>query len=121
MSVLCQRATSTRSRSVRSGGRDCKLKESTLRFARGRPQPPTMGFDNRPADREAHAHAVGLRRVEGFKETRQALRAQPMAGIPQRDPISYALETDWPVGAAGFEPLHLEIRSAEFHPASTGF
>ncbi len=26
----------------------------------------------------------------------------------RRDPISYALETDWPVGAAGFEPLHFE-------------
>jgi hypothetical protein len=24
-----------------------------------------------------------------------------------RDPIPYALETDWPVEAAGFEPLHL--------------
>jgi hypothetical protein len=24
----------------------------------------------------------------------------------ERDPIPYALETDWPVGAAGFEPLH---------------
>ena len=36
------------------------------------------------------------------------------------DSIQYALETDWPVGAAGFEPLHLEIRSAELHPASTG-
>ena len=39
----------------------------------------------------------------------------------ERDPIPYALETDWPVGAAGFEPLHLEIRSAELHPASTAF
>jgi hypothetical protein len=27
----------------------------------------------------------------------------------ERDPISYALETDWPVGAAGFEPLHIRI------------
>jgi hypothetical protein len=26
-----------------------------------------------------------------------------------RDPIPYALETDWPVGAAGFEPLHIRI------------
>jgi hypothetical protein len=26
------------------------------------------------------------------------------------DSIQYALETDWPVEAAGFEPLHLEIR-----------
>ena len=39
----------------------------------------------------------------------------------ERDPIPYALETDWLVGAAGFEPLHLEIRSAELHPASKGF
>src|SRR6185436_3613989 len=31
----------------------------------------------------------------------------------ERDPIPYALETDWPVGAAGFEPLHLRIRSAD--------
>ena len=36
------------------------------------------------------------------------------------DPIPYALETDWPVGAAGFEPLHLEIESAELHPAWGG-
>jgi hypothetical protein len=40
-----------------------------------------MGFDNRAADREAHAHAVGLRRVERFKETRQSFRAQPWAGV----------------------------------------
>ena len=25
----------------------------------------------------------------------------------ERDPIPYALETDWPVGAGGFEPLHI--------------
>src|ERR1700704_5320508 len=29
-------------------------------------------------------------------------------------------QTDWLAGAGGFEPLHLEIRSAELHPASTG-
>src|SRR5260370_42167069 len=46
--------------------------ESTPRLAPGRPQPPTMGFDNRAADREAQAHAVGLRPVEGVKETRPA-------------------------------------------------
>jgi hypothetical protein len=27
----------------------------------------------------------------------------------KRDPIPYALETDWPLGVAGFEPLHLRI------------
>jgi hypothetical protein len=30
-----------------------------------------------------------------------------------RDPIPYELETDWPVGAAGFEPLHIGIGIAK--------
>jgi hypothetical protein len=29
-----------------------------------------------------------------------------------RDPIPHALETDWLVGAAGFEPLHRGINFA---------
>jgi hypothetical protein len=41
-------------------------------------------------------------------------------GKGDTDPIPYALETDWAVGTAGFEPLHLEIGSAELHPASRG-
>jgi hypothetical protein len=40
-----------------------------------------MGFDNRAADRQTHAHATGLCRVEWFKETRQSFRAQPGAGV----------------------------------------
>jgi hypothetical protein len=27
----------------------------------------------------------------------------------ERDAIPYALETDWPLGVAGFEPLHFRI------------
>jgi hypothetical protein len=30
----------------------------------------------------------------------------------ERDAIPYALETDWPLEAGGFEPLHFGIRSA---------
>jgi hypothetical protein len=30
----------------------------------------------------------------------------------ERDPIPYALETDWLAEAEGFEPLHFGIRSA---------
>jgi len=30
----------------------------------------------------------------------------------ERDPIPYALETDWLAEAGGFEPLHFGIRSA---------
>ena len=52
---------------------DRKLKESTPRLAPGRPQPPTMGFDNRTADHEAHAHAVGLRRVEWLEQATNVL------------------------------------------------
>jgi hypothetical protein len=52
-----------------------------------------MGFANRAADREAHAHAVGLRRVEGFKETRHALQAQAMAGIPQLRSGPFSMDT----------------------------
>src|SRR5258708_19262584 len=67
---------------VRSGGRDRKLKESTLRFAPGPPQPSAVGFDNRAADRTAHAHAVRLPPVEGLKATRQVLPPPPIARTP---------------------------------------
>jgi hypothetical protein len=80
-----QRATSTRPRSVRSVSRDRKLKESTLRFARDRSQPSAVGLDDRAADRLAHAHALGLGRVEWLEQTREALRAQPRAGVPHPD------------------------------------
>src|SRR5436190_12350088 len=59
-----------------SVGGDRKLKESALRLASRRPQPPAMGFDNRAADREAHAHAGGLRRVEGVENVFESLRRQ---------------------------------------------
>ena len=36
---------------------------------------------------------------------------------PMRDPISYALESDSPLGAAGFEPLHL-MRTHQDSPPS---
>src|SRR4051794_29469431 len=31
----------------------------------------------------------------------------------ERDPIPYALDSDWPVGAGEFEPLHLKIGIAK--------
>jgi hypothetical protein len=53
-----------------------------------------MGFDNR----EAHAHAVGLRRVEWFKETRQSFRAQPGAGVshPEAHRVRFRLAGSGP-------------------------
>src|ERR1700741_3155022 len=88
---LCAKAISRHG--LRLSKWDRKLKESTPRLVAGCTQPPTMGFDNRAADREAHAHTVGLRRVERFKDTRQALRGEPMAGIPHRDPHALRLDT----------------------------
>jgi hypothetical protein len=35
----------------------------------GRPQPPSMGIDDRTTDREAHAYAVGLGRVSRLRES----------------------------------------------------
>src|SRR5258705_3967750 len=83
MSAWCQEATSITDGSSVSGDR--KLKESTLRFARDRPQPSAVGFDDRAADRQADAHALGLGRVEWLEQTREALRAQPRAGVPHPD------------------------------------
>ncbi len=36
----------------------------------------------------------------------------------ERDPIPYALDTEWPVGAAGFEPLHFGISPRDWSPES---
>src|SRR6266478_532933 len=71
-----------------------KLKESTPRLAPGRPQPPTVGFDNRAADREAHAHAVGLRRVEGVENVLESLRRQSRTRISH--PYEHAARVSLP-------------------------
>jgi len=43
-------------------------------------------------------------------------------GISSTVGFRYALETDWPVGAGGFEPLHLRIRIREdSQPGAAGF
>ena len=46
----------------------------------------------------------------------QCLSLRPRRAISwhfERDPIPYALETDWPVEAGGFEPLHCRIEIRE--------
>jgi hypothetical protein len=46
-------------------GAQGELKYRTARFIRLCPQPAPMGVDDRPADRQAHPHAAGLRGVNG--------------------------------------------------------
>jgi hypothetical protein len=43
---------------------------------------------------------------------RALIRNVPISWHFERDAIPYALETDWPAEAGGFEPLHFGIRSA---------
>jgi hypothetical protein len=82
-----------------------------------------MNRESRPKSRRAFRSARGLHLHFDRSEWQQYAGRHPsipvnsVAEFVAREPIQYALETDWPVGAAGFEPLHLEIRSAELHPA----
>src|ERR1700720_4659222 len=93
-----------------SASGDCKLKESAPRLAPSRPKPPTMGFDNRAADRETHARPAGLRRVEWFKEARQSFRAQPGARVshPEAHRVRFRLAgSDEHLSGGGTEPTPL--------------
>jgi hypothetical protein len=44
-----------------------------------------VGFHNRPADRQAHAEALLLGRVECVKNVFDILRVQAQARVPDRD------------------------------------
>src|SRR5256884_8105077 len=48
------------------------------------PRPPAVGGDDRSADGEPHAHALGLGRIEGLEELVEGLRGETDAGIPDR-------------------------------------
>src|SRR5438105_5172213 len=65
--------------------RQGELKDGAPRFIRARPHPSPVGLDHRPADSEAHAHALGLRRVEGLEYALDIRRVQAGAGIANRD------------------------------------
>jgi hypothetical protein len=44
-----------------------------------------MSFDNGTADRQSHAQALRLSRIEGIEKTIETLRIQPWAGISHRN------------------------------------
>src|SRR3546814_1338433 len=46
---------------------------------------PAIGLDDRPADREAQAHAIGLRADEGREQLVGDLRRYPGAGVGHDD------------------------------------
>ena len=44
-----------------------------------------MGVDDRPTDRQPHAHAAGLRREEGVEEAVHCFRSEPRTRILDRN------------------------------------
>src|SRR5258708_33964694 len=58
-----------------------------------------MGADDRPADRESHAHALGLRREEGVEDPIGYRRIKPRSAILDRDP-----QPAWFHGFPGYCP-----------------
>ncbi len=57
----------------------------------------------------AAARAEGASRDNPSPSGWETVKTGMAAGCVLGSPIPYALETDWPVEAAGFEPLHREI------------
>src|SRR3546814_19461279 len=62
-----------------------KVKLGSAILGRLHPYPPAIGLDDRPADREAQAHAIGLRADEGREQLVGDLRRYPGAGVGHDD------------------------------------
>src|SRR5438552_3691535 len=64
-----------------AANRQRELKQRAGWHVGRRPQPPAMGLDDRAADRQPHAEALGLGRIEGIEELLQAGRIKPRTGV----------------------------------------
>src|ERR1700730_15142707 len=76
---ICQQATWLTDGGSVSGDR--KLKESTPRLARGRPEPAPVSIYDRPADRKSHTHAARLGGEEGGEQPVRILGGNPDPAI----------------------------------------
>jgi hypothetical protein len=65
---------------------------------------PLAGQNTRSRPNRPHPASAGQ---FPHAETRSFWRNGAIMRHFERDAIPYALETDWPLGAEGFEPLHL--------------
>src|SRR5258705_5131920 len=74
--LVTRRAAKSR---LRGGQRE--LKYRTARFIRLRPQPAPMGVDDRPANRQPHPHAAGLRGVKCIEHPLEMQRVDARPGI----------------------------------------
>src|SRR6478752_3440071 len=73
-----------------------ELKYRTARFIRLCPQPPPMGVDDRPANRQPHPHAAGLRGVKCIEHTLEMRRIDAWPGIAHshKDACAVLLSAD---------------------------
>src|ERR1700733_8086846 len=72
-------------------GRHSEVKSGASRLVGGQPQTPTMTFDDRAADRPAHAQATWLRRIECIKYELDILCGQTGPRVADRDDDSVRL------------------------------
>src|SRR6201992_2470436 len=61
--------------------REGELKRGTVGYICRGPQPTTVGFDDRTADRESHTHAAGFGGEEGVEKLVRMLGGDPIAAI----------------------------------------
>src|SRR6266481_6064044 len=77
--------TVSQSRPSIRAGRYRELKYGAAGHVRARPQSATVRFDDRTADGQAQAHALGLGGVERLEQAVQTLRIHSRTAIPQTD------------------------------------
>src|SRR5258705_6911996 len=101
MSVSCTKADVRARRGAaialgRLRGGQGELKYGTARFIRLCPQPAPMGVDDRPANRQAHPHAAGLRGVKCIEHALEMRRIEARPGIAHyhKDTCAVLLSTD---------------------------
>src|SRR6516165_1602508 len=62
-----------------------ELKDGATRFVRLRPQPAAVGFDDGPADRQAHPNSTGLCGVEWFENAIEKFGINTRPGVAHGD------------------------------------
>jgi len=95
-----------------------ELKDAPLRRVWRGPKAAAMGFDNRAADREPHAHSFGLRCEEGIENAVHFRCIEPHARIRDRDqhiagliPLGAYPQHPWPMHDAAYrlDPVYDQV------------
>src|SRR5260370_724460 len=102
----------TASASLKVRSPPSELKDGAVWRLRCRPQPPSVSFDNRAADRRPHAQTVRLRSIKGFEQTVATLRLQPRPRIAHGDQVrpSVQLPPSVPKALSDLRRLHSWLR-----------